>query len=94
MWFKCYEHFHKLTTDGQTDSHSDYSVDPRVVQDSLSEYSAESRVVQFKSDVHANRDTWWLSGLRGFLVIQQPDTQKFEFLFILFVIYPANFKKV
>ena len=31
-WFKSYKHFHLLLTDGRTDSHSDYSADPRVVQ--------------------------------------------------------------
>ena len=29
MWFKSYEHFHLLLTDGQTNSHSDYSPAPK-----------------------------------------------------------------
>ena len=30
--FKSYKHFHFLTTEGRTRSHSDYSAHPRVVQ--------------------------------------------------------------
>ena len=32
MWFKSYEHFHKLVMDGWTDSLSYYSAKPRVMQ--------------------------------------------------------------
>ena len=27
MWFKSYEHFHKLLMDGRADTHSDYSAE-------------------------------------------------------------------
>ena len=53
MWLKSYGHFYYTNwpqmdrhTDGQTDSHSDYSADPRVVQDK----SADPRVMQYSAD--------------------------------------------
>ena len=50
MLFKSYEHFYKLTTHGRTYLHSDYSADPRVVQESQSNLSANTRVMKHSAD--------------------------------------------
>ena len=51
MWLQGFEHFHYVTTDRWTDSHSDYSADPRALRmdertDSHSDYSADTWVMQ------------------------------------------------
>ena len=60
MQFKNYEHFHKLLTDGRTDSYSDYSADPRVVKFSLGLYYQVVIISALKAVLHVVLLVIWL----------------------------------
>ena len=71
------------------------------------QYSADPWVMQLKSDEHIWRincsslvyHMWWLSGLRGYLVIQQPDAHLFksrldQYFFLYIVFLSCQFQKM